>query len=275
MKIEPHFHFKEELQIGFGFEIWKWSTNYEIPLQPLLPGRSSSCRSPIWQQRFYLTKWNTCDVNLLNHFLELLFLLRASHLLLTEIKTDFIEDKILSMNESINKKQQPFPKRFPTEYPTWNVNKSPSSCLSMTLEKCAPPSDSTQSVNLITEDRAHEKDNKTCNGPLQSDMFGNSTSVLGTPIRNAQRQRIQLHRSKTPLQPQYELIRIGEFRNPFQYAASNLNVMSRNDADKLTNYYERISITNNVTLRSHSDAECEPTYERQTSNSTTFFKWTQ
>ena len=106
------------------------------------------------------------------------------------------------INESINKKQQPVPKRFPTEYPTWNANKSSSSCLSMTLEKCAPPSDSTQSVNLITEDRAHEKDNKTCNGPLQSDMFGNSTSVLGTPIRNAQRQRIQLPRSKTPLQQQ-------------------------------------------------------------------------
>ena len=96
--------FEEELQIGFSFQISKWSTNYEIPLQPLLPGRSSSCRSPIWQQRFYLTKSNTWDVNLLKHFPEVLFSLRVSQLLLNAIKTDFINDKDLWMNESINKK---------------------------------------------------------------------------------------------------------------------------------------------------------------------------
>ena len=107
MKIEPRFHFKEELQIGFGFEISKWSTNYEIPLQPLLPGRSSSCRSPIWQQRFYLTKSNTCDVNLLKHFPEVLFLLRASQLLLNAIKTVPIQGDDSSMNQS-TKNNNPF-----------------------------------------------------------------------------------------------------------------------------------------------------------------------
>ena len=101
-------------------------------------------------------------------------------------------------------------------------------------------------------------------------MSGSSTSVLGTPIKHAQRQRIQLPKPKTPLQQQNTLVRIDKSRNPFQYAASNLNVMSRNDAGKLTNYYERISVTNDATLRSHNDVEYEPTYERQTSNSTTF-----
>ena len=84
------------------------------------------------------------------------------------------------MNESINKKQEPFPKRFATEYPTWNANKSPPVSFSTTWEKCAPPSDSTQHkfVNLITEGRAHEKDNKIFSGPQKSDMSRNSTTAL-------------------------------------------------------------------------------------------------
>ena len=116
MKIEPHFHFKEELQIGFGFEIWKWSTNYEIPLQPLLPGRPSSCRSPIWQQRFYLTKSNTCDVNLLKHFPEVLFSLRVSQLLLNAIKTIPIQGDDSSMNQS-TKNNNPFQNAFRRSIP--------------------------------------------------------------------------------------------------------------------------------------------------------------
>ena len=101
-------------------------------------------------------------------------------------------------------------------------------------------------------------------------MSRNSTTALILLYQTRSRQRIQLHRSKTPLQPQYELIRIDEFRNPFQYAASTFNIMSRNNVGKVTKYYKRIWVANDVTLRRHSGAECEPTYKRHKSNSTTF-----
>ena len=107
MKIDTRFHFKQELQINFSFQINIKMVYYEIPLQTLLRGLSSSFRSPIGQQIVYLTKSNTCDVNLLKHFPEVLFLLRASQLLLNAIKTIPIQGDDSSMNQS-TKNNNPF-----------------------------------------------------------------------------------------------------------------------------------------------------------------------
>ena len=73
MKIDTRFHFKQELQINFSFQINIKMVYYEIPLQTLLRGLSSSFRSPIGQQIVYLTKSNICDMTLLEHFLEVHF----------------------------------------------------------------------------------------------------------------------------------------------------------------------------------------------------------
>ena len=60
IEIETHFHFKE-LQIDFRFEMKKWLN--EIPFYSRLRGPCSGW-GQIWQQLFYLTKLNICDVNL-------------------------------------------------------------------------------------------------------------------------------------------------------------------------------------------------------------------
>ena len=115
MKIDAIVHFKQELQINFSFQINIKMVYYEIPLQTLLRGLSSSFRSPIGQQIVYLTKSNICDMNLLEHFRKVLFLLPASQLRRTILTKNSLHQRRRLINEFITYKMQPFPKRFATE----------------------------------------------------------------------------------------------------------------------------------------------------------------